>query len=185
MRTVRKYRRDGFTLVELVIVVTLMGLLAATVSAAIVVFIRNDDSVTSRLTDTRDLQNLANYFPGDVASANEIRFRDPGDPLATGTTLFLTSPCIGLANDPQLQLFWSQTWRDGVTSEFEVVYDLDGSGDLVRLACDTSGNRSLVLAKRFSSFSMQDPSNGTIYFDLTFADGSARRISASSRNYNP
>lgn len=165
---------DGFTLVEVVIVVVVMVLLVTVLTSAMVLFIRSEGSVTQRLTDTRDLQNFANYLPGDVASANEI--------LVGGA--FVSTPCLGLASTPQLQLMWSQVWRDGSTAEFEIVYDLDGD-TLVRRACDASGNRSQILAEHFSMFNLTPPNNGTVKFDLEFLDGAVRRITASSRNYNP
>lgn len=191
----RQVRRanEGFTLVELLIAVGLIGLLATAVSAAIIVFLRSESSVVSRLTNSQDLSNIENYLPGDVASANIIRTSAPWEAgLTQANCLNIVTAGSGT---PIIQLGWDQRWRDGSTSEYEVIYAYDAAaGEIRRHECVNNAASEAVVARRFDGAPTVnrpdvdphpvDEDFSTVELVLDYADD-ARRIAATSRNYNP
>jgi len=78
-----KRRDDGFTLVELLITVGLMGLVAAVISAAIIAVFRSEEGVVRLASESHDTQQGVNYFPLDIqAGPVEVAEYDttPGAP---------------------------------------------------------------------------------------------------------
>ncbi len=74
----RRRRDAGVTVVELLLAVTLAGLLATVISAAVIVVLRSEDGVARTIGESHDLQQTINYFPSDIAVA-------PRDPAAYRT----------------------------------------------------------------------------------------------------
>lgn len=67
--TTRKARSDGgFTLVELLIVVAIMGLLTSALALALMAMLRQTETSQSRVEVSSDSQIAAAYFAEDVAS---------------------------------------------------------------------------------------------------------------------
>jgi prepilin-type N-terminal cleavage/methylation domain-containing protein len=62
------YHSRGFTLVEVLVVVSLFGLIATVISAAFVVIARTNPQNEERAADARALLNLSRWLPDDVAS---------------------------------------------------------------------------------------------------------------------
>jgi len=55
----------GLTLIELLITITILGLIAAPLSAAMIVYFQHTDDTTSRLSLSHDAQIASSYFaPG-------------------------------------------------------------------------------------------------------------------------
>lgn len=63
-------RRDerGFTLVELLVAVVILGIIAVPLGNVIISYIRNTDATAARLSESHDAQVSAAYFSADVAS---------------------------------------------------------------------------------------------------------------------
>jgi prepilin-type N-terminal cleavage/methylation domain-containing protein len=59
---------DGFTLVELLITLVLMGVVGSALGTALFGFMNNTDSTTRRLGESRDAQLAASYFAQDVSA---------------------------------------------------------------------------------------------------------------------
>jgi prepilin-type N-terminal cleavage/methylation domain-containing protein len=69
VRDRRGSRRDGgFTVIEVLIVVTLMGLITATLSAAIIVILKATPSTGLRIDDARTLRGMSTWLAQDVTS---------------------------------------------------------------------------------------------------------------------
>jgi prepilin-type N-terminal cleavage/methylation domain-containing protein len=128
--TVRR-RDSGFTLIEAVICIALMGLLASVVSTAIVVTLRSSPAVADRADAAVNVQGLVTWLPQDVDSAAPGTFDT--DPAAT-------SGCTG--TDPGFNLL-KVTWYEQITSltNFAASYryvpeavPADG-GKIVRVYC--------------------------------------------------
>ena len=62
----RRQTDEGLTFVELLVTVGLVGLVAAVISAAVIVVFRNDAEVVRRTAESHDTQQGVNYFPLDV-----------------------------------------------------------------------------------------------------------------------
>jgi prepilin-type N-terminal cleavage/methylation domain-containing protein len=89
LRRLRAARADvracaGFTLVELVFSISILGIVVAAIGAALFVGLKNTDESNARLIESHDAQILTVYFPQDAASATGVR-RDVTT-CAEGTT---------------------------------------------------------------------------------------------------
>jgi prepilin-type N-terminal cleavage/methylation domain-containing protein len=81
----------GFTLVELLIVVVLLGVVIAPAATALVTSIRTTDATTARLELSHDAQQSAAFFAQDVATTG---LRDYSGQIANGAVPF--SPSVQL-----------------------------------------------------------------------------------------
>ena len=60
------------TLPELLIAITILGLLVAVISSALVVTLRQESSTMGRLNVARSEQSVGMWLPGDLASAGVV-----------------------------------------------------------------------------------------------------------------
>lgn len=68
----RRGADEGFTLIELVIAVAILGLVMSAMCAAMLVALRTDKETEQRLGKSNDVQYAATWFAEDVASANSV-----------------------------------------------------------------------------------------------------------------
>lgn len=153
------HRADrGMTLVELLVTVTLLGLVAAVISAAIVVVFRTTDSTEGRLNLARGEQSFTTWMPTDLAAVNldvaAAPDPDGNDPfqLVSGFVPVDTDPGAqpcgthfscpsGFVADGvnQLMVRWRSLTTPGPTTvQTNVSYRLVDTGegfDLVRYEC--------------------------------------------------
>ena len=61
-------RDRGFTLVEVLLTVVMMGLVTAVIAAAIIVVFRSQDGVVSSTAESHDTRQIVSYVPLDIAS---------------------------------------------------------------------------------------------------------------------
>lgn len=62
----------GFTLVEMLISISILGIVLAAISGVTFVSVRAAASADTRLTESNDLLRAATYFAGDVQSAQSV-----------------------------------------------------------------------------------------------------------------
>jgi prepilin-type N-terminal cleavage/methylation domain-containing protein len=62
----------GFTLIELVIAVAILGLVMSAMCAAMLVALRTDKDTEQRIGKSNDVQYAATWFAEDIASANSV-----------------------------------------------------------------------------------------------------------------
>ncbi|MGW5714818.1 prepilin-type N-terminal cleavage/methylation domain-containing protein [Amycolatopsis sp. NPDC003865] len=86
----------GFTLVELLIVVVLLGVVVAPAATAVVTSIRTSDATSARLELSHDAQQSAAFFAQDVAATG---LRDYSGEIAGGTVPFTPSVQLDAAYD--------------------------------------------------------------------------------------
>lgn len=140
----RSSARDeaGFTLVELLIAVTVLGIIIAALGAGFSVGLRTMNDTSNRLSGSNDAQQLGVYLPPDVESASVAVASDTG----SGIT------CTGASN-PVLQL------TDGAT--FNIVYGVrseSGAYQLERYVCTGGSVQSTkVVARNLASTSAVAP----------------------------
>lgn len=135
-------RESGFTLVELLIAVSVLGMIMAALGAAFAVGYRTMNDTSNRLAGSNDAQLLGANLPPDIESASVVTASSSG----TGIT------CTGASN-PVLQL------TDGTT--FNVVYGVRSTADaysLERYIC-TGGTvqSTIVVARNLASTSAAVP----------------------------
>ena len=68
----RPPRDEGFTLVELVIAIAILGVVMSAVCAAMLVALKTNKETSQRLGKSNDLQYAATWFAEDIASANSV-----------------------------------------------------------------------------------------------------------------
>ncbi|MFJ9783058.1 prepilin-type N-terminal cleavage/methylation domain-containing protein [Amycolatopsis sp. NPDC101161] len=86
----------GFTLVELLIVVVLLGVVVAPAATAVVTSIRTSDATSARLELSHDAQQSAAFFAQDVAMTG---LRDYSGQIANGAVPFSPSVQLDAAYD--------------------------------------------------------------------------------------
>jgi hypothetical protein len=130
------------TLPELLITISVMGLIVSVIAASIVVTVRQSDNTEGRLNVARGEQSVDMYLPNDLASAQWVD-QDPD-----------SSPCdnscpsgIVLNGSNALMLTWTKTVSDGlnpVTVTTNVSYYFNetsepGVYELRRIECTSVG----------------------------------------------
>ena len=180
--TDRATRDRGLTLTELLVSVIVMAIVSGTLLGSIVAFFRIHESVTERVTESRDLERLVDYLSADVASARVV-YTDPAK---------MITPC-GTGDEKVLYLSWYEEFA-GTEYTSRVTYWQNGGagGELVRYQCENNGTaKKLVVAKAYDQLTVSQPLSsaggavlGTIELDFQQATGT-RRIVLSSRNYIP
>ena len=81
----KRLRRDeaGFTLPELLIAITILGLIIVSIGGSVGIVLRLQGDTANRLASSPDYQNTADYFTGDGQSATAVA---AGAPAGCGST---------------------------------------------------------------------------------------------------
>ena len=134
-------QRDGFTLVEVIVVVSILGLIAAAIAATFTVIVRTSPSNEERADDARALLNLTRWLPDDVASTYTYPyFVTPDRPngfIADGSEPRCQVGSVDRV--PLLNLSWSESATTYFVDYFWVRNgsQIDGRerGRIVRFSC--------------------------------------------------
>src|SRR5688572_21391570 len=151
------HRSDGFTLVEVLIVVTLLGFIATVIAATFTVIVRTNPVNEERADDARALLNLTRWLPDDVASTYTYPYYvTPEHP--NGFTVDGSDPaCVNPATLPNggtslLNLRWYE-WS--TTYYVDYVWELTGEvvdgrrqGEIARFTCFGPTSGSVGAAER-------------------------------------
>lgn len=136
-RHVVQRRNDGFTLIELVVVVALLGLISAVLASAIVVVLRNNPANTERLDDSRVVKGLVTWLPQDIDSTPTGGFEtDRNAPTGCSGA----NPGVSI-----LKLTWTEQ-LNGTTTRFRSNYRYVTEGEqatVVRITCHGTGAEPL------------------------------------------
>ncbi len=115
-----RHRDAGLTLPELLITVTVLGMLATVLSGAVAMTLRENDNTEGRLNIARSEQSIGYYLPNDLASAASSGDTDPhASPCPSACP-----PGVDLAGSNALLLTWTKQTRasGGPTEETRVSY---------------------------------------------------------------
>jgi hypothetical protein len=173
-------RDRGLTLTELLITVVIVGTIIGVLSSATIVFLRNQSSVSKRVDETRGLQQLVNYLPSDVASAQVITMHDGPDACGTGGT-------------PILHLSWQEEFGETISRDNVTYRAFSGDENrLIRFQCrgpSTTPTSQINVARMFSHLQVNSATfaNGRVRITINYpattnSPASSRTITAQSRN---
>ena len=139
----------GMTLVELVISVSLLGLVTAVVSAAIIVTLRQTDATEGRTNLAAYEQSIDTWIPADLGSTDitadfEELYGPPYAGLLPVNTAPDASPCgncgsLDLSGANALQLAWFTAANDGTPVltqvQYQYIQNSTGEWQLQRIEC--------------------------------------------------
>ena len=128
----------GFTLPELIIAVSLLGIIALPVANLLIQFSLNSVTTNARLHESHDAQMAGAYFAQDVAALGR---RDSGGVLqrSVWTSTTAGAPYSCGTGTPVLLLAWDSYAGPGPATTVERAYvrqEVAGESRLVRYACE-------------------------------------------------
>ena len=114
MRGIRRDRGDdGFTLVEMIVTITIMGVISFALFGVVIEYLRTSSTTESRLSESTDQQFVSTYWQADVSSLGTratYRPADP-DPLPPSKSVWVNERppgnCGSGAGDPVVAFTWT------------------------------------------------------------------------------
>ncbi|HEY5121649.1 MAG TPA: prepilin-type N-terminal cleavage/methylation domain-containing protein, partial [Acidimicrobiales bacterium] len=113
----------GFTLIELVIVASIIPLIIGAISAGLITILRLQSSVASRITASGDAQVLSSTFHKDVQSATSMTTLPSSTPQCGNSTSQLLGLQWGSGGDQTLVSYDSVPATVGATTTYSLVRD--------------------------------------------------------------
>lgn len=139
-------RDDGFTLIELVVSIAILGVVMVAITGAMVVGMRSDKETDTRLDESRDVQFASTWFGDDVQSANRIAEGGPtncgSDPSANVVLRFANTD---LTTPPALPP--TETPNDALKVSYVLRSATGGATELHRMACTLAADGVSVIRK--------------------------------------
>lgn len=129
----RRTRSDGFTLVEVLVSMSVMGLIATVISSVVVVALKNNPAVQLRTDSALTLQGITTWLPQDVDSTPPDGF----DTVATSASGCGDSPGVNV-----LRMQWSEN-ISGTLTQFIANYRYVASATqsiIKRVSCRGTGS---------------------------------------------
>ncbi len=197
MSSRRSTASRGFTLVELVMSIAVMGIISTVIAAVITTAFRNNPMVEVRTDAAHTLKGLVTWLPQDV---------DSTPPTGFDTTPATTSGCASSPGINLVRMEW-QEFVNGATTRYVANYRwLSGAEDdtIVRVACSGTGtgvlgntsviNASGPLKKMLSGWTpgslpaaivIETDETGDVTlvtFDIQTSDGSVMHVDSAPKN---
>jgi prepilin-type N-terminal cleavage/methylation domain-containing protein len=112
---------DGFTLVELLIAIVILGIITVPLSNVVIGYFRNTDATTARLIESHDAQISSAYWAQDVASIGTRSTTSPfalNQSVETGVAYNAGLYQCGAAGTPSaiVRLAWDDSSGPGTTA---------------------------------------------------------------------
>jgi prepilin-type N-terminal cleavage/methylation domain-containing protein len=132
---------EGFTLVELLIAIVILGVITVPLGNVVFGYFRNTDATTARLIESHDAQISSAYWAQDVASIGTRSTTAPyplNQSVWTGASSLYACPAAGT---PLVTLVRDELTPAGATTLVQVVYatqTVSGHTELHRVRCEGS-----------------------------------------------
>ena len=97
----------GFTLIELVVAIAVLGIIMPVITATFVVIVRNSPTVQTRTDDSRSTRGLSTWLPQDVLSTPPVVITD-GSSTPGYTLTARASDCASTAGTNVLHMVWQE-----------------------------------------------------------------------------
>ena len=97
----------GFTLIELVVAIAVLGIIMPVITATFVVIVRNSPAVQTRTDDSRSTRGLSTWLPQDVLSTPPLVITD-GSSTPGYTLTARASDCASTAGTNVLHMVWQE-----------------------------------------------------------------------------
>ncbi|MEX1145216.1 MAG: prepilin-type N-terminal cleavage/methylation domain-containing protein [Acidimicrobiia bacterium] len=139
---------SGFTLIELMVAMAIMGIILVPIAGGLFVGLRTSDETSYRLAGSNDAQLLSTWLPPDLHSAGN----QSGDVVAAPTA---NTECSGLGN--RLRIRWRATEiAGGSATTYVAAYAISqastGEYRLIRYYCVGGGAASThVIARNLAN----------------------------------
>jgi prepilin-type N-terminal cleavage/methylation domain-containing protein len=137
-------REDGFTLIELIVTISILGIIMVPLTGFLMSYFDNSVQVQDRLADSHDIQIMAAYFSQDVANTGLHEYGPPPDSVATPAQSVWVdtapAPCAaGLGNAVLLLRWdsWTPSGGSGDSTDHSAAY-VPENGALHRVTCTGS-----------------------------------------------
>jgi prepilin-type N-terminal cleavage/methylation domain-containing protein len=101
-------REDGFTLPELIITVTIIGVISAGLAGVVISFLKTTTDTQSRLTESHDVQFAAAYWQRDVASIGVRSYDSNTKTFPLQQSVNVTPACSLPTGTRIVTLAWSE-----------------------------------------------------------------------------
>jgi prepilin-type N-terminal cleavage/methylation domain-containing protein len=147
----RDKRSDGFTLIEVLIVVLMIGILSGVIGSVFSVIVRTTPQSESRADDARSLLGLSTWLPSDLSSTPHTLCSDPLTGCLSAEDFWDRRPatasgCSGTDEGINLlRLSWTEKRGENAVETFVADYRYVNSGDhwkIKRVTCLLGGVRS-------------------------------------------
>jgi prepilin-type N-terminal cleavage/methylation domain-containing protein len=154
-------RETGFTLIELVLTIAILGVIMVPLTNFLISYFQNSVQVQDRLGDSHDIQIVTAYFSQDVANTGLHHYGPPPESTATPVQSVWVdgtpAPCAsGLGNTVLLLKWdsWTPSGGSGDSTEHSAAYVVE-NGALHRIICDdTTLVSDIAVVHNFESASV-------------------------------
>lgn len=157
--TPRHHRTDqGFTLIEVLVVMVILGIIVSSIAAAFSVIVRVSPNTEVRIDDARSTRGLATWLSHDTTSAPPFLPEHAEGGIEIGQTATATNNDCGAPGANVVHLQWLENGFTNRTFVANYRFVVDGAkARVVRYTCSKTGSGAFGPASAVNLTSGLDP----------------------------